>query len=116
MARERNRNNPDEPPKRGAGDEAAGEGGEERRRSRRRRPTLGNPNADPVKIHREYVERHLGGAGSETPEAYAEALKQWHEIPGAVSRPPPELSGEPPRHPERQGVADDKSRDEESPA
>jgi hypothetical protein len=26
-----------------------------------RRPRLGNPNADPAKIHREYVERYIGG-------------------------------------------------------
>lgn len=57
-------------------------------------PTLGNPDADPVRIHREYVERRVGGGADATTEAYDRALKQWRELPGAVSAPPAEVTGE----------------------
>ncbi|MDT5045537.1 MAG: hypothetical protein QOG75_1390 [Mycobacterium sp.] len=82
-----------------------------------RRPRLGNPNADPAKIHREYVERYIGGGAEPTEKAYADGpqreyavglqrayadgLRQWRNLPGAVSsspsvieQPEPE-SGEP---------------------
>jgi hypothetical protein len=67
------------------------------KRPSRRKPKLGNPDADPVKIHREYVEQRLEGGEPATPEAYEEALRQWQKIPGAVSRPPAEV----PRAPEQ---------------
>ena len=57
-----------------------------------RPPTLGNPDADPVKIHREYLERRLGGGAEPTSEEYARALAEWHKLPGAVSAPPGEVS------------------------
>jgi hypothetical protein len=53
---------------------------------------LGNPDADPVRIHREYVQRRLGGGADPTPEEYARALAEWHKLPGAVSAPPGEVS------------------------
>lgn len=53
----------------------------------------GNPDADPVRIHREYVERRLGGGAPATSEAYARGLEQWHRLPGAVSTPPTEVKG-----------------------
>jgi hypothetical protein len=56
-------------------------------------PRLGNPDADPVRIHREYVERRLGGGAEPTPEEYQRALAEWHQLPGAVSAPPGEVSG-----------------------
>jgi hypothetical protein len=74
-----------------------------------RRPRLGNPDADPAKIHREYVERYIGGGAEPTERAYADGLqrayadglRQWRNLPGAVSssasvieQPEPE-SGEP---------------------
>ena len=65
-----------------------------------RPPTLGNPDADPVRIHREYVERRLGGGAEPTPEEYARALAEWHKLPGAVSAPPGETSGTEPESPE----------------
>jgi hypothetical protein len=76
------------------GEEKGEEKGEraQKRPPRRRKPTLGNPDADPVRIHREYVERRIGGGGEPSPEAYARALEQWHQLPGAVSRPPTELT------------------------
>lgn len=50
------------------------------------RPTLSrNPDADPVRLHREYVQRRLGGGALPTPEAYRRAADQWRSIPGAVS-------------------------------
>jgi hypothetical protein len=54
-----------------------------------------NPDADPVKIHREYVQRRLGGGALPTPEAYERALDEWHKIPGAVRGPAGEV------HPDR---------------
>jgi hypothetical protein len=56
-------------------------------------PTLGNPGADPQRIHREYVERHFGGGEEPTPEAYERALAEWHRLPGAAQRPPSEIRG-----------------------
>ena len=58
------------------------------------RPPGRDPDADPVKVHRDYVERHLGGGAPATPEAYARALRQWHELPGAVGTPPTEVAAE----------------------
>lgn len=57
-----------------------------------RPPTQGNPDADPVRIHRAYVERRLGGGAEPTSEEYARALAEWHRLPGAVSAPPGEVS------------------------
>ena len=76
--------------------------GEERPRRRKRPPGdgeeqrqgPGNPDADPVRIHREYVERRTGGGAEPTQDAYARAIRQWHQLPGAVSAPATELSGE----------------------
>jgi hypothetical protein len=56
-------------------------------------PTLGNPDADPQRIHREYVERHFGGGEEPTSEAYERALEEWHRLPGAAQRPPAEIRG-----------------------
>lgn len=68
-------------------------GDERTRPTTRRKPTLGNPDADPQRIHREYVERHLGGGGGEdpSPEAYERAVEQWRRIPGSVNHPPAEM-------------------------
>lgn len=69
-------------------------------------PTVGppglsrNPDADPVKIHREYVQRRLGGGALPTPEAYESALDEWHRIPGAIRGPAGEI------HPARQSGVD----------
>jgi hypothetical protein len=76
------------------GDKKPPKGNEEQREGggkQERPPRLGNPDADPVKIHREYVERRVGRGGPATPEAYARALEQWHKLPGAVSTPPTEV-------------------------
>jgi hypothetical protein len=54
----------------------------------------GNPDADPVRIHEAYVERRLSGGAPATAEAYARAIRQWHELPGAVGVPPTELTEE----------------------
>ena len=64
-----------------------------KRPSRSKKPTLGNPGADPQRIHREYVEQHFGGGEEPTPEAYERALEEWHRLPGAVQRPPAEVRG-----------------------
>lgn len=57
-------------------------------------PLQRNPDADPVKIHRDYIERRVGGGAPPTPEAYERAIREWHQLPGAVSVPPTELSGD----------------------
>jgi hypothetical protein len=53
----------------------------------------GNPNADPVRIHRDFVERRLtGGAGARaTQPDYERALKEWHRLPGALVTSPTEI-------------------------
>jgi hypothetical protein len=111
MSRRRKDDQPDETSERESSPE-----GEDGERRRRRRPTLGNPDADPARIHREYVERHVGGGGPATPEAYEQALRQWHELPGAVSTPPAEVRGEPTPPPEGSGEEqEDEGRDAEPP-
>jgi hypothetical protein len=55
---------------------------------------LGDPDADPQRIHREYVERHFGGGEPATPEAYEEGVEEWNRLPGAVTRQPGELRGQ----------------------
>ncbi|HUA64180.1 MAG TPA: hypothetical protein VML19_35890 [Verrucomicrobiae bacterium] len=54
----------------------------EEERPRRRR--MGREHA----VHQQIVEKRLGGGAPATPEAYAEALKQWQQLPGSVVRPP----------------------------
>jgi hypothetical protein len=67
----------------------------------------GNPDADPVRIHREYVERRLEGGGPATSEAYARALRQWHGLPGAVRKPATELGRLPPEEEASEGDEED---------
>ncbi|MEP7344993.1 MAG: hypothetical protein ABI877_06995 [Gemmatimonadaceae bacterium] len=74
-------------------------------------PPPKNPDANPVRIHRDYVERRLAGGAPASPEAYARALEQWHKLPGAVSTPPTEVRGgdhERPREEGDVGQAEDK--------
>jgi hypothetical protein len=77
-------------------------GSQTNQHERGRPPRLGNPEADPVRIHREYVERHFESGGPATPKAYEEALRQWHQLPGSVSRPAPETAGQPEPPPEEE--------------
>ena len=65
----------------------SGGGGRGGRGQRLRR----NPDADPVRIHREYVQERLGGGELPTPEAYERAVDQWHRLPGAVRAPAGEV-------------------------
>jgi hypothetical protein len=106
MARRRRERAGEEPAERG---EEEGAEAREGKRPSRRRPKLGNPDADPVKIHREYVEQRLEGGGEATPEAYDEALRQWQNIPGAVSKP----SAEVPRTPERRKPEESEEHDDD---
>jgi hypothetical protein len=58
----------------------------------RGRPTLTrNPDADPVRIHREYVQRRLAGGALPTPEAYERAIDEWHSMSGSVRGPAGEV-------------------------
>ncbi len=54
-------------------------------------PLERDPDADPVRIHREYVQRRLGGGALPTPEAYERALDQGHRLGGSVRRPASEV-------------------------
>src|SRR5512132_3360182 len=99
MSKRRKDKEPSEAADSGASTE--NEGGKPRRR--RRPARLGRADADPVRIHEEYVERHLGGGGPATNEAHEEAVQQWHELPGAVTRPPTEMPREPARPEEEPG-------------
>lgn len=56
------------------------------------KPLGRNPDADPVKLHREYVERRIGGGEPPTAAAYQKALEQWHKLRGAIRRPGSELT------------------------
>jgi len=54
----------------------------------------GNPDANPARIHREYVERRVGGGAPPTADRYREALRQWNALPGSIRIPPSESPGE----------------------
>ena len=70
--------------------------GERRKRpTGKGKPTLGNPDADPQRVHREYVERHFGGREEAAPEAYEKGAEEWNRLPGAITRQPGEMRGEP---------------------
>ena len=70
-------------------------------------PPTRNPEADPVRIHREYVQRRIGGGAQPTPQAYERALEQWHRLPGAVRTPATEVR--PPDQPAERRDADRKA-------
>jgi len=78
-------------------DEHDGPGDQARPRRRR----MGREHA----VHQQIVERRLGGGAPATPEAYVEALKEWHQLPGAVIRPPTD---------EKQATEPEKQATEES--
>lgn len=42
---------------------------------------------DPVRIHEEYVKRHLEGGADATLEAYERAVDDFEKMPGAVRTP-----------------------------
>src|SRR5215467_15915593 len=53
-----------------------------------RPPRLGrNPDADPVRIHREYVQERLGGGELPTPEAYERAVDRSEEHTSELQSP-----------------------------
>lgn len=66
------------------GGEPPGKGGSEPPRGR------GNPDADPVRIHREYVEKRVGGGREPGARDYQDALDQWSRLAGSIRRPPSE--------------------------
>ena len=39
-------------------------------------------------VHQQIINRRLGGGAPATPEAYAKALEEWHQLPGSIVRPP----------------------------
>lgn len=99
-------------------------GGRKKRPPRQRKPVQGNPDADPVNVHRDYVERRMwSGDEVETPEEtdaetvdrpstpdrYARAAEQWHRLPGAVRTPATEVRGDDPDA----GTDDDNSTEQE---
>ncbi|MEU4195423.1 hypothetical protein AB0E69_26215 [Kribbella sp. NPDC026611] len=47
-----------------------------------------------MQVHREYVERRIGGGAPPTSDAYAEALAEFHEIPGAIRLPASEATAD----------------------
>lgn len=99
-----------DPKKRKAGDETR-----ERPKPGEGPPLQRDPDADPVKIHREYVERRVGGGEPPTPEAYERAIGQWHQLPGAVRVPPTELSGDDAKPaPKEEEGDEDEQKDEQS--
>jgi hypothetical protein len=70
----------------GSAGRSGGEG-----REHRTQPLQRNPDADPVRIHREYVQERIGGGQLPTPEAYERAVDQWHQLAGAVRAPAAEV-------------------------
>ncbi len=75
------------------GDAPGGEGGGESGGDEPGGATTG-PYGDPVRIHREYVERHVGGGDDPSSDRYRDAVEAWNRLPGAVPRPPLEVPSE----------------------
>jgi hypothetical protein len=44
------------------------------------------------KVHEEIIERRLGGGEPASAEKYLYALKEWHDIPGSMVKPPTDVS------------------------
>jgi hypothetical protein len=63
---------------------AHGEEGSYAEKGQPRRRRMGREHA----VHQKIVEKRLGGGAPATPDAYAEALKEWQKLPGSVVRPP----------------------------
>lgn len=78
---------------------------EDKERPRRRR--MGREHA----VHQQIIERRLGGGAPATPEAYAKALEEWHQLPGSVVRPPTDEKPAPSTKPEGEdeGKKEDRS-------
>ena len=38
-----------------------------------------------IKVHSDYVRRRLEGGAPATPQAYARAMAQWQQLPGAIA-------------------------------
>jgi len=92
--------------KKDGGDE--GQGG--RRPEDEEQQGPGNPDADPVRIHEDFIERRLGGGAPATPEAYDRAVRQWRELPGAVRVPSTDLTGADATPGEEAGEEDEEGR------
>jgi len=71
-----------------------GAGGSAGREDDGEQPLRRNEDADPVEIHRDYVERRIGGGGPATSDAYARAIEEFQRMPGAVRTPPTETTDE----------------------
>jgi hypothetical protein len=69
------------------GDEHERHGDKDRPRRRR----MGREHA----VHQQIIDRRLGGGAPATPEAYAKALEEWHQLPGSIIRPPTDESASP---------------------
>jgi hypothetical protein len=72
------------------------------------RPERPRPQGRERKVHEEIIERRLEGGAPPTPEAYARALEQWHQLPGSVVRPPTDI-GLPGEKSPKAGGADEPS-------
>lgn len=62
------------------------ETGEHERHERREREREGS--GDDPRVHARIIERRWVGSPPPTAERYANALKQWQKLPGAVPQPP----------------------------
>ncbi len=43
------------------------------------------------KVHQEILARRMEGGAPPTPDAHAEALRQWQQLPGSLVRPPTDV-------------------------
>jgi hypothetical protein len=72
---------------------------------------------DPVRIHEDYVQRHLGGGAPATPEAHERAIEQFNRLPGAMRVPTTRVT--PPRSspkPDDDESKGDRNEPKESPS
>ena len=62
-------------------------------RKKRSKGLSRNPDADPVKVHEDFVRQRIGGGARPTAEAYQRAIEDWHKLSGAIRRPATETTG-----------------------
>jgi hypothetical protein len=79
-----------------------------------------NPEADPVRLHREYVQQRLAGGALPTPEAYARAADDWQRLAGSVRLPATDIRASQEPVPDEQlllgsGKEPQAGREEEAP-
>ena len=58
-------------------------------------PPKHRPHGREHEVHKEILARRMRGGAEPTADRYAQALKEWQQLPGSVVRPPTDINVEP---------------------